>query len=109
MAQKSAACDGDFSASVYHLADGAGIHAQILSGAMKMLDMTELEAGLEQIRQSPKDHGVLELIVCRPAKGERQILQEARLELSEGVVGDTWKTRGSNKTTDGSAHPEMQV
>ena len=30
------------------------------------LSLRELEAGLEHIRQSPKDHGVLELIVRRP-------------------------------------------
>ena len=28
--------------------------------------MTELEAGLDHIRQSLKDQGALELIVCRP-------------------------------------------
>ena len=26
-----------------------------------------------------------------------------------GLVGDTWKVRGSRRTTDGSAHPEMQL
>jgi MOSC domain-containing protein YiiM len=29
--------------------------------------------------------------------------------LNEGVIGDNWKARGSSKTADGSAHPEMQV
>ena len=65
---------------------------------VRHLTMTELHAGLEAIRQSPKDHGVLELIVRRPQTGEREVLQEGKLDLSEGLVGDTWKTRGSSST-----------
>ena len=33
---------------------------------MKYVTMAELETGLEDIRQSPTDAGVLELIVRRP-------------------------------------------
>ena len=28
---------------------------------------------------------------------------------SEGLVGDSWRTRGSSRTPDGSAHPNMQL
>ena len=73
------------------------------------LTITELETGLDAIRRSPKDEGVLELIVRRPRVGEREVLQEGRLDMTEGLVGDSWRTRGSSKTADGSAHPEMQV
>jgi MOSC domain-containing protein YiiM len=69
----------------------------------------ELEAGLEAIRQSPKETGVLELISRRPRTEEREVLQEAEISLTEGLVGDNWKTRGSSRTTDGSAHPDLQV
>ena len=31
------------------------------------------------------------------------------LDVSEGLVGDNWRTRGSSRTADGSAHPEMQL
>src|SRR6185436_7075191 len=34
----------------------------------------ELEAGLESIRQSPRDRGVLQMIVRRPAVGVREVL-----------------------------------
>jgi len=57
--------------------------------------MEELEAGLETIRQAPKTEGVLELIVRRPRVGERETLEEGRLDPDEGLVGDRWKTRGS--------------
>jgi hypothetical protein len=73
------------------------------------LTMAELEAGLEHIRQSPADSGVLELIVRRPAVDEREVLDEARLDLVEGLVGDSWRQRPSTRTTDGSPHPEMQL
>ena len=68
-----------------------------------------LEAGLEGIRQSPSDKGVLELIVRRPSEGEREVLEEGRLDLVEGLAGDTWKVRGSSRTEDGSSHPDMQL
>ena len=76
---------------------------------MKHLTMEELEAGLEDIRRSPKDEGVLELIVRRPSVGERESLAEGELDVAEGLVGDTWSTRGSRRSKDGLAHPEMQI
>jgi len=69
----------------------------------------ELEAKLDEIRQSPKEEGVLELIVRRPRTDEREVLQEGELDLVEGLVGDTWNTRGSTRTADGSSHPDMQL
>lgn len=71
--------------------------------------MEELEAGLEEIRKSPNDKGVLEMIVCRPKENERQILETGELDLELGLVGDNWKTRGSSRTNDGFGHPEMQL
>ncbi len=76
---------------------------------IKHLTKEELEAGLKDITQSPKDNGVLEMIVCRPEVDERDVLEIAMLEVTEGLVGDNWKTRGSKSTPDGSAHPEMQI
>ena len=73
------------------------------------LTMDELNAGLPDIRQSPRDEGVLELIVCRPRVDERETLETAELDVAEGLVGDNWKSRGSSKTPDGTAHPDMQL
>jgi hypothetical protein len=47
--------------------------------------------------------------VRRPAVEQRQILDEARLDLEVGLAGDTWHARGSTSTPDGSAHPEAQL
>ena len=75
----------------------------------KYLTTAELEAGLDVIRQSPRDAGVLELIVRRPTIGEREVLTEGKLDPAEGLVGDNWRARGSSATTDGTAHPDMQL
>jgi hypothetical protein len=69
----------------------------------------ELESTLDQIRQSPTETGRVQLIVCRPAVGQRSVLAEAQLSLTEGLIGDNWKSRGYRKTLDGRAHPAMQV
>lgn len=76
---------------------------------MKHLTTTELEDGLKEIRQSPKDVGILKLIVRRPQENIREVLQTGELDITEGLVGDTWKTRGSSRTADGSSHPDMQL
>ena len=60
------------------------------------LTMAELEAGLDTIRQSPRDEGVLELIVRRPQTDAREVLEEGELDLAEGLVGDNWRSRGSS-------------
>jgi hypothetical protein len=71
--------------------------------------MAELEAGYALIRQSPTDIGVLELIVRRPQIGMRVVEEEGRLDMVEGLVGDSWRIRRSSRTVDGSAHPDMQL
>src|SRR3954454_227562 len=76
---------------------------------MKHLNRAELEAGVDLIRQSPANDGIVELIVRRPAVDEREILEEGELALDVGLVGDTWNLRGSSRTSDGGPHPEMQL
>jgi hypothetical protein len=69
----------------------------------------ELEAGLGHIKRSPLDNGTLQMIVARPAVDEREVLDEGRLDLVDGLVGDTWCTRGNTSRPDGSADPEAQL
>jgi hypothetical protein len=80
-----------------------------MTDGVKQLSMEELEAGLDEIRRSPKDDGVLDLIVRRPEVGEREVLQEGELDPAEGLVGDNWRRRSSNRSPDGRAHPDMQL
>ena len=76
---------------------------------VKRLTLQELEAALDHLRQAPKDEGVLQLIVCRPEEDQREVLEQAELDPVKGLIGDNWFVRGSRKTPDGSAHPEMQI
>lgn len=73
------------------------------------LSMEELEAGMEYIRQSPKDYGTLRKIVRRPQDDGREIVNEAELTLTDGLVGDNWRVRGSKHMPDGSANPNAQI
>jgi MOSC domain-containing protein YiiM len=66
--------------------------------------------GLEDdVRAAPTRVGTVRLIVRRPAVDEREVVTEAHLDVAEGVVGDTWRVRGSSSTADGSPNPEAQI
>ena len=73
------------------------------------LTMAELTAGMEHIRQAPKDDGVLRMIVRRPEVDSRETLEEAEFSLVDGLVGDNWKMRGSRLMQDGSPNPDAQI
>jgi len=76
---------------------------------MRHLTREELEAGLDEIRRSPSNNGVLKLIVRRPETEQREVLAEGKLDPAQGLVGDNWLARGNRHTADGSADPEMQL
>ena len=76
---------------------------------VEYLSMTELEAGLDHIRQAPTDNGTLKMIVRRPAVDEREVLQEGQLDLRDGLAGDTWNVRVSSHSTDGKPHDYAQI
>jgi len=73
------------------------------------LSLQELEAGLDYILQSPKDNGLVKMIVRRPNDDEREIVQFAELDQEQGLIGDNWKIRGSKRTPDGSANINAQI
>ncbi len=77
--------------------------------AVKYLSMIELEAGMQYVRQAPRDNGTLRMIVRRPKDDERGVILRGELDLSEGLVGDNWKARGSKHTPDGSANLNAQI
>jgi len=79
-----------------------------LGTAARHLDTAALQAGLGHVRESPPDHGTVEMIVRRPAVDEREVLAVGT-HADTGLAGDTWRVRGSSRTPDGSAHPGMQL
>lgn len=76
---------------------------------VRHLTMDELNAGLEEIRRSPADGGILQVIMRRPAIGERELLEEGQLDLVTGLVGDNWRTRGELATPKRVPNPEAQL
>jgi len=80
-----------------------------MQAAIKHLSAAELEAGLDEIRDSPKDHSVLDMIVSRPEEDAREVMELADLHVEVGLVGDTWQDRPSIRSGDGKAHPDMQI
>lgn len=73
------------------------------------LSLSELEAGLDHILRSPKEAGVLKMIVRRPSEDEREVVQSAELDLANGLIGDNWRIRGSRHTSNGASNPEAQI
>jgi hypothetical protein len=73
------------------------------------LTTAQLEVALAALSAAPKDAGRLDMIVRRPAVGEREVLDEGVLDLAEGLVGDTWRARPSSRMPDRSPHPDMQI
>ena len=73
---------------------------------MTNLTTKELETGLDEVRRSPKDDGVLEMIVRRPEVDSREVLEEAELSPEVGLVGDSWSSRATARWTP---HPNTQL
>lgn len=71
--------------------------------------LTELEAGLAEVRRSPAEAGAIVRIVRRPEPEHREIVESAVLDVEEGLVGDCWRVRGSKRMPDGSADREAQI
>jgi MOSC domain-containing protein YiiM len=76
---------------------------------MPNVPLERLEHGLERIREAPAERGRVELIVSRPAEGERELPERASLVPGSGLVGDDWARRGSSATEDGGPNPEAEV
>lgn len=75
----------------------------------KHLTTDEINSSLVDVLASPKDGGVLEMIVRRPAINKREVIKSGVLDIDNGLVGDNWLTRGSSRMDNGLGHPEMQL
>lgn len=62
------------------------------------LTTAELEAGLDYVRLSPQDEGILSYIVVRPERDQRVVLQTCEISAESGVHGDMWPRKGVPST-----------
>jgi MOSC domain-containing protein YiiM len=77
--------------------------------AVDHLSLAALEDGLDEIRRSPADRGLIELIVRRPAIEERELLAEATIDETAGLVGDNWASKPTGPKKDGPPNPGAQL
>ncbi len=71
--------------------------------------MYALEASINQILNTPKDNGIVQMTVCRPQIENRKILKIAKLDKDLGLVGDNWNDRGSSSMPDKSSDIDAQL
>jgi hypothetical protein len=76
---------------------------------IRHLTEAELAAGLDHLKQAPKDRGTLELIVIRPQEDERVALTGCDLSAHLGVHGDRWAVKCWKTLPDGSPDPDVQI
>lgn len=72
------------------------INSQTIGDRDRFLTFAQLEQGLAALR-SPKDKGVVTMLVARGEGGRREILQHVRLEPGAGMPGDAWGRRAGGK------------
>ncbi len=71
--------------------------------------LEELTEQLEFLRAAPAEAGTLELVVRRPANGERDLLDEGVLDEADGMVGDNWLSRATSRAIAEGRHLQAQL
>ncbi len=75
----------------------------------KHLTLSELQAGLPEILNSPADDGEMQGIVIRLEGGRRRDLESCEISLTGGAHGDHWANGCWKSTEDGRPHPDVQI
>jgi hypothetical protein len=70
---------------------------------------TDLEAALDHLRVAPADQGRLTLVCRRPARGERELLDEAVIDVDDGLVGDNWYSRATSRAIAEGRHRDAMI
>jgi hypothetical protein len=76
---------------------------------MRHFTISELEAGIDRIIDAPAVSGVLSLIVRRPSEGEREVLEVGHLDLTEGLLGDSWNLRTAPVESERDPYNQINV
>ncbi len=69
----------------------------------------ELVARLDEVRSAPAEQGTVHLVVRRPRPGDREILDEGRLDTEHGLVGDEWLSRATSRAIASGRHLDAQI
>lgn len=71
--------------------------------------LAELAPYADHLRAAPRSVGTLDLVVRRPADAEREVLDEAVLDVGLGLVGDNWLERATSRSLADGRHLLGQV
>lgn len=71
--------------------------------------LQELSAHVDLLRAAPPVEGTLDLVVRRPANGEREILDEAVVDEDGGLLGDNWLSRATRRGRADGRHLDSQI
>ncbi|HET8664150.1 MAG TPA: hypothetical protein VFM08_07540 [Nocardioides sp.] len=74
-----------------------------------LTSIAALEASLDHLRAAPPELGSLEMIVRRPAQGEREILAEGVLDEADGLIGDNWLGRATSRAIAEGRHLDGMI
>lgn len=69
----------------------------------------QLQAGLPRVIEAPKREGPVRLVVRRPGRGLREILEAGQLDTELGLVGDDWVNRPGTGRDTPSPHAQVTV
>lgn len=68
-----------------------------------------LDTGLENIKNSPRDNGMLYMIVVRSSQRERAVPWFCKLTPENGVEGDHWSQGSWKSLPNGRPDPSVQI
>ena len=69
----------------------------------------QLESHLDHLRAAPVEAGTLTLVVRRPEKGLREVLDAGVLDEADGLVGDNWLSRATSRAVAEGRHLDAMV
>jgi hypothetical protein len=69
----------------------------------------QLASALDHLRAAPADVGALTLVVRRPERLAREVLDEAVIDEAHGLVGDSWLERATSRAVAAGRHLDAQV
>jgi len=69
----------------------------------------DLIARLDHLRAAPTQVGTVELVVRRPARGEREVLDQGVLDEADGMIGDNWLSRATSRAIEAGRHLDAQI
>jgi MOSC domain-containing protein YiiM len=71
------------------------------------LTTVQIEAGIAEVLDSPKNEGTLRMIVRRPKVNAREVIEAGTLDAEQGLIGDNWLKKGSRWRRGGD--PKRQI